>query len=418
MFSQFTSLGTGVGWGLLRGLFLSGIAAVTSAAQVPLDVVGPADKSVTADRVTLRVPSATGYSYAVQLDGRPLPTDLSIEVTAVDFHQLRVSRTNLVSGEVTNLLVRFIVRSSVRKDAEWGLQPWTPYPPIDASSNELAGAHFDVITPQDYPCGLEIPVVAWLRDSADNAVRANGYLFAGGHPSIRILRGAGSGFLASNNPAGPLIYAPQLKGVQAARTINLEASTTWSNVAGSIAGAVSWPANSRIAVTNHLAIPAGASLTIGEGSVVRLSGGVNITNDGQILVNGTVSRPVVFTPGTRAQPWGGFFMRSSTSQLDANGTIFVASGADPNAGAGHRSEQCLFLMDNHSRFSLTDCAAIYMAGQFGHGYDKGIPWNDVVITRSLIQRCITGGEWNGTSLKLLPVGLDRSPLGHRRVRGR
>ena len=123
MFSQFTSLGTGVGWRLLRGLFLSGIAAVTSAAQVPLDVVGPADKSVTADRVTLRVPSATGYSYAVQLDGRPLPTDLSIEVTAVDFHQLRVSRTNLVSGEVTNLLVRFIVRSSVRKDAEWGLQP-------------------------------------------------------------------------------------------------------------------------------------------------------------------------------------------------------------------------------------------------------------------------------------------------------
>ena len=175
-----------------------------------------------------------------------------------------------------------------------------------------------------------------------------------------------------------------------------------------------WPAGAHIAVTTNLIIPAGASLTIGEGAVVRLSYKVNITVSGALLINGTEENPVVFTPLNRSLPWGGFFMQENTGSIDANGAIFVASGADPSAGAGHRSEQCLFFLDKRPRLALTNCAAMYMAGQFGHcsaamTNSSDPAWTVVNIVHTLVQRCITGGEWNGCNLKFLNSALVEVP---------
>ena len=385
-----------------------------ASAQAPLTVNGVTDRTVTADLVTFQVPSSNGYSYAVTLDGARVPTDLSIAVTNVDYHELRVSRTNVNTGAISNSLVRFIVRSSERKDSEWGIAPWVPYPVINATAAELAGAQLRVWVPQDYPLGLEIPVVAWIENAQGGAVRAHALLTAPGQPSIQLRRGAGSGYLAATNPAGPLEYAAGVPGLRTNKTINLEASTSWTSVGGSLSGATVWPANSRIAVTANLTIPAGASLTIGEGTIVKLNSRINITNNGAIRINGTEARPVVFTPASRSQPWGGFFLRQNTSTLDANGTIFVASGADPSAGAGHRSEQCLFFLDLRPRLALTNCAAIDMAGQFGHcssamTNSSDPKWTVVNIAHSLVQHCITGGEWNGCQLKFLNSALIEVP---------
>jgi hypothetical protein len=383
-------------------------------AQVPLRILGVADKQISADAVSFRVPVSSGYAYAVTLDGRRVSADLNIAVTNADYHELSVSRTNMADGAVTNQLVRFIVRSSERKDAEWGLAPWVPYPVVNAAAAELSGAHLRLLLPQDYPLGMEIPVVAWIENAQNKAVRANALLKAEGHPTIQLRRGAGSGFLAATNAPGPLAYAAQIPGVQALKTVNLEAETTWSGVAGVLKGTVTWPPHSRIAVTNHLTISAGSRLLIGEGSIVKLSRGVNITNDGALFINGTEDRPVVFAPVSRSQPWGGFFMRKSTGSIDANGAIFVASGADPNGGAGHKSQQCLFFLDNRPRLALTNCAAFDLAGQFGHATGVSTNaadpnWTSVNIVRTLIQRCVTGGEWNGCNLKLLDSALLETP---------
>lgn len=370
------------------------VMAAAISAKAQFNITGVTDKATPyVNTVTFTVGSQPGYSYAVFLNQGRIPTDVPMTVNVPDFYELNAYATNIASSTVTNRYVRFIVRSSERGGTEWGLPPHVPSPLIPSAAAELDGAQLRLIVPEDFPTGYEIPVVAWVVNPQNQAVRANGSLEAAGHPSIVIKRGVGSGFLAANNPAGTLGYTPQIKGVQGNKAINLEANTTWTTVAGTLAGTTAWPDNSRIRVTGHISVPAGATLTVGAGTIVLLNPGVNITNNGSVLINGTVDQPVVFMPQSRAQPWGGFFMRTSTGLVNATGTIFTGSGADPNGGAGHRSEQCLFLVDSTPRITLTDCAAVYLAGQLGHAYNGGT-FN---FTRFLLQRATTGGEYTGAS---------------------
>jgi len=389
--------------------------AVAGHAQAPLTVNGIVDQGDYSDTATFSVPSTAGYSYSVKLDGNPIPTDLNVVVSAQDYHQLLIWRTNLTTLAVTNRLVAFIVEQAFYNHTERGYPVWTPYPVINATAAELAGAQLRVLTPHDFPLGLEIPVVAWIEKADGSAVRANALLSAPGHPSIQLFRGVGSGFLAATNPAGALDYAPSVPGLQTNKAINLESNTTWTTVTGILSGAITWAANSRISVGGHLTIPAGSTLTIGEGTIVRLSSGVNITNNGQVTINGTEEQPVVFTPFNRAQPWGGFLMYSNSAALDANAAIFVASGAQQSGFPGHKPQQPLFMIDRRPHLNLTNCAAIYMAGQFGHGTagttNSSDPnWTVINIVHTLIQHCVTGGEWNGCRMKLLNSAVIEMPF--------
>jgi hypothetical protein len=384
-------------------------AVLTALAQAPFPINGVADRSIYTSAVTLRVPSTAGHTYGVLLDGAAIPTDVDVTVNQADYHELSATRTEAGTGTVTNRLVRFIVRASDRGTTEDGLPPWVPYPMIPSSAGELAGARLDLIVPPLYPAGLEIPVVAWVRNAQGGVVRANGPLTSASHPPIPLRRGVGSGFLGATNPAGVLNYTAGLASLQTNRTIVIEASTTWTSVAGTLGGDTVWGDDSRIAVTGNLTVPAGVTLTILDGSVVRLNAGVNITNLGRIVIEGTPDRPVVFTPVTRGQPWGGFFLTATTSQLDARSAIFVAAGAVQSGFPGHRTEQPLFYLDNRARVGLTNCAAIYLAGQFHHSIDRDAPYATVTMVGCLIQRCTTAGEFNGCSLTFRQSALIEAP---------
>ena len=376
-------------------------------AQIPVE--GVVDRTVYQDRVSLRIPLEPDSAYSALLDTIPIPVGVWLEVNKVDYHELSVYRTNLTNASVTNRLVRFVIKSTERKDSEWGLPPWTPYPVINSTAAELSEAHLRFIVPPVYPAGLPLPMVVWIDNDQGRPIRANGLLTASGQPPIQLRRGVGSGFLVSAGQTGLLTYAAELPGIRTNLVIDLETNTMWRSVSGALTGSDSWPANSRIAVTNHLEIPSGATLTIGEGTIVRLASGVNLTNFGRLVINGSVSRPVVFTPGALDQPWGGIFLPVSASQVEATGTIFTRSGSRQSGFAGHRSEQCLFYLDNHSQLTLTDCAAIDLAGQFGHAFNRGLPWNRITLTRCLVQKCVTGGEWNGCSMQILQSALIEMP---------
>ena len=365
-----------------------GLAAVLSA-QAQIAVNGVTDKATPADTVTFTIVNQAGFTYTAFLNTNPVPVGVAVTVNRPDFYQLYISRTDGLSTTSTN--IRFIVRASERGATEWGLPPQTPWPIIQSSPAEFAGAHLRLLVPPNFPAGYEIPVVGWVLDAGDHAVRANGLLAAAGQNSIQLRRGVGSGFLSSNQPPGVLNYAPSVGGVATNKPITIESPVVWTSVSGALNGATTWPDGARMRVTGHLAVPAGSTLTIGAGAVVLLNSGVNITNDGSITINGTVEEPVVFMPNTRTQPWGGFFMRNSSGSLVANGTIFTGSGANPSGGAGHRPEQCLVLVSNSPTVTMTDSAAIYLAGQFGHAYGGGT----FTFTRFLMQRCVTGGEYTG-----------------------
>lgn len=382
-------------------------ALVPAHAQIP--VGGIADKGVYSDQATFTITNQAGYTYHARLDGNPTSVGAPVVVRSVDYHELLVFRTNTTTSAITNMLLRFVVAASVRNGSECGLPAWTPNPAIASAPEEFAGAHLRLVTPQAFPAGFEIPVVAWVENDQGHAIRVNGELAAPGHPSFAIRRGVGSGFLSSTNSAGTLTYVAEVGGLQVQRAIEMEANTTWTSVSGTLAGNTTWPANSRILVSGHLTNNAGSTLTIGAGTIVRVGASVDVYNSGNVIINGTTEQPVVFMPANPGQLWGGFVQHAGNTAFAATGAIFTGSGANQGcwftghstgcstslSGIGsHRGEQALFsLKGANCALSLTDCAAISLAGQFGHsaaGVSGSYP---ITLTRFLMQRCTTGGEY-------------------------
>ncbi len=390
-FLLFLSLAFGVscGWG-----------------QAPLTIENISDRSTHDLRAWFCVPTVSGYTYRVLLDGQPVPTDLTNWVDSVDYHELTVSRTNAIDLTATNRLVRFIVQSD-RGKPEKGLVRWTPYPPIPSAAAEFAGARLRVVAPASYPAGLPIPIVAWVDDESGAERRVNGLLTAAEYEAspVQVRRGVGSGFLPAASEGGLMHYSAQLQTLEHPKTIAIDPATEWTSVSGLLAGSVEWPAKSRIFIEKSLTVPAGATLTIQAGTIVKLNPLVNITNSGRVVVNGTLIEPVVFTatnmvwPERNAGAWGGFLMRGSGAELIANGAFLVGGGGAPDfdfsPGASHRDEQAVLLLHSGARAWLTNCYILNTAGQIGNGYNS-----DLTLDHCLLQRAITSGEYVGGTITI------------------
>jgi hypothetical protein len=378
-----------------------GLASQSTFAQIT--VSGVADKTVYNDAATFTVLTQAGYGYSAALNGAPVAVGTAVTVTRMDYYDLLAWRTNLSAPfDVTNLLVRFIVVASDRGNPEQGLIKWTPYPRIYSAAAEFAGAQLHVVTPQDYPAGLPIPVVVRVDDGQGRERRGNGEVNAPGFAGygVQVIRGHGSGFLPAAGSAGPIAYNAQLYSLQAPKQINIDSNAAWTSVSGILAASTNWPENSRIFLTGNFTVPASRSLTIGAGTIVKLNPLVNFTNSGLLVINGTTDRPVVFTatnivwPEQTAGAWGGFLLRGSGAQLVANGAIFAGGGGarsfDFSPGSSHKSEQAVLLVHSGATASLTNCAIIDTAGQIHNGYAS-----DLTYDHCLGQRAVTGGECAG-----------------------
>lgn len=381
-------------------LFLALAFTATPDARAQL-ISGVTDRSIYTDSVSFNVATNAGFTYEVTLNGITVAPGVSHLVNRMDYYDVAARRTQISDGAIVNQLVRFIVRSSQRGSPETGLIQWVPYPPIPSGSGEFAGGQLHVVAPQQFPAGLEIPVIAWVDDGPGNSRRVNGNVTAAGFVGrpLPLRRGVGHTFLPAAG-AGALAYDAHIQSLASNKVINIEASTTWSNVAGILPAGTVWPANARIRVTGHLTIAAGNSLIIEAGAIVLLNPSVNITNDGRTVINGTTEQPVVFTAATTVAPerhtgaWGGFFLRGASAELFANGAIMTGAGAAASLsfspGASHRSEQALLLVHSGARAFLTNCFLINNAGQIGNGFNS-----DVTYDHCLLQRAITAGEYEG-----------------------
>ena len=384
-------------------LFFLLISAFHGAAQ-PITIDGVTDESTGGTR-SFRIRTEPGHSYVAFLNGTRIPTDVTNVVSEANYYELFVYRTNAATSQVTAEMVKFIVRAPDRGDTEDGLPAWVPYPVIPSATAEFAGSHLELIAPETMPTGLEIPVIAWVKEDGGQAVRVNGMLTASGHPQIKVRRGVGSGLLASTHPAGALTYAAQVGPHSSNKVINIESGTIWTTVSGNVSGNVTWGPNERISLTGHINIPAGSTLTIGAGTIVRLNAGINITNFGRINLQGSTAQPIVFTPVTRNQPWGGFWLNGS--ELDGDGAIFIGSGSRTGF-PGHRREQPLFFLTNQCRVALTNSAAIDLAGQLHHSRSN-TPRSDFTMVGSLVQRLTTAGEFNYCNLTFVRSALIEMP---------
>ena len=383
------------------------VAAIPASAQFTIS--GVTDKTTYNNTATLTIGTQAGYNYNATLNWQPVATGVAVVVNKPDFYELRVDATNTTTSAVTSQYLRFIVNSSERVDTEWGLPPHVPFPVIQSCSNEFAGAHLRMLVPSAWPGGLPLPVVAWVMDEQEHPVRANGILrdnggYYGFYPpaiAIQIKRGVGSGFIPTTTNADSLNVRLRVSSLTTNPPIVKESNVVWTSAAGVLGGDTVWPVNSRIQIIPGLTVPNGMTLTVGEGSIVRINPGIDITNFGTVTINGTTQNPVVFLPATTGQPWGGFLMRTSTGVVNATATIFTGSGANQTwFGSGgnvssHRKEQALFYCDGGQTLNLVDCAAMYLSGQLAHSRNASIT-TTVNATRFLMQRTTSGGEFTGS----------------------
>ena len=141
------------------------LAAVHSTRAQSIVIDGIADRANRTNSASFRVQTNAGFSYVVTLNGVPVPAGVTNTVTKMDYYDLLVTRTDLNTLAVSNVLVRFIIESTNRKKAssttspEFGLLEWVPLPPIPSTAAEMARAILELVSPHDYPPGLYIPAV-------------------------------------------------------------------------------------------------------------------------------------------------------------------------------------------------------------------------------------------------------------------
>jgi hypothetical protein len=370
-------------------------------AQISID--GVSDKRVYADKGSFIVQPEGGYDYTVELNGNPIETGVSVEVDEPKYYELYVYRQERSSGVEESELVRFIVRASERGNSEWGLPRWSPLPPINSAGAEFEDANLKIVAPAEYPMGLEIPVVARAEDDLGNRLGVNGIISAEGfqdHP-LQLLRGVGSVFLPAATDPNIISYVAEIHSLQTSRQMTIEASTTWQTVNEDITTSADWGENARIHISgisgDLLTIEPDTTLTIGAGSIIIIDPDIEIAVQGNLIVNGDLERPVIFTAPDRAIPWGGFLFESNLSRGELTGAILTASGADsdwfsnnPGHGGSHRKDQCLFYLSDGANVTLTDCYMIDNYGQIGHGENSYL-----TMTGCLVQKCTTIGQFNG-----------------------
>jgi hypothetical protein len=374
-----------------------------------ITVSGVADKSTYNNTATLTVTTQAGYDYEATLNWKPIATGVPVLVNKPDFYELRVNATNQANSTVTSLYRRFIVLATERAGTEWGLPPHVPFPAIQSSPSEFAGAHLRLIIPASFPPGYPIPIVAWAVDDREHAVRGNGLLKNSGTTLFQMKRGVGSGFVTPTG-AESLDLNLEMGGLATNATVALETNVVWTMVSGVLNGNTVWTNNARIHVVGNITIPSGSSLTIEAGTIARLNSRVDITNNGTVTISGTLTNPVVFMPATNGQPWGGFIQHANNTALTAVGAIFTGSGAESCFFGGHGrtcgtsgidshlGEQGLFSARGaNCNVMMTDSAAIKLAGQLGHGVGNG-GTVQITLTRFLLQGATSGGEYTRSSL--------------------
>ena len=407
----------------MRLTFLLGIIAfsLTSlSVQAAVSITGIADKTKYPNTCTYTVVAdgTAGTTTTATLNGVPTTVGSAVVLTTVRYHELLAESRDAGGALVSSQLVRFIVHNSVRNGSEDGIPSHTPYKSVQDAPSAFAGKTFKAIAPAAWPVGLPMPLAVKLVDGANETVRLNGLVAMSGFPStkVQMRRGWGSVQVPAATAAGTVNVGAALNGLVSNPAVTFEAAPVFTTVSG-IIGNTTWPPNSRIHVTGGLTVSAGATLTVGAGSIVKIYSGTatngsaaELRIDGNLVVNGTEANPVTFCPDTAGGRWGGIELRVATSNVTAQWAFFTGSGEDESwttnnsgvAGATHQPQQMLFLVVGSgagtaigAQLHLADCFAIDNQQIMN---SKTNVWID--LSRTLYQRAVTSGELTGAKVTI------------------
>jgi hypothetical protein len=318
----------------------------------------------------------------ILLNGIPPGQEGILRLPEAGYYRIEIYQER--SAQQPTEVIRTVILDPERGNTEWGLPPWTPAEPAyGILGNEVPSLLY---TPA-VPAGVSIPLIVILEKEL---TRSDSYLSAeAGSKAFRIKRGVGSVQIPENSHEANLRIDT--------RDFPLSIGTMQDpalQLSGELQEDMDIPAGSHIQVPEELVIPEGITLNISSGCFISIGQGVNIINNGSLVIAGSVSEPVTVTCSDEGAYWGGFIGRSSGNRVEATYAIFSRSGHNTGGeyAYGHAGRQALFYAEN-GILNLDHCYMIDHIGQVFYPLSCSLELSDC-----LVQRAKTGGQMNQSEL--------------------
>jgi len=282
-------------------------------------------------------------------------------------------------------VIRIVVLDPVRGDSEWGLPAWTPEGVKIGSIGEEAVRL--IYTPKT-PVNLSTPLVLIAGGGLCESMLNLEAELAGS--SFLVKNGVGSAWLQPSQDSPRVLKVDYLR--MDVGTTTTEAAPL--SISGSLDADLIIPEESYVNIAEDLFIPQGVRLTIESGSFVTIDQGVNIYNEGTLLIEGSEELPVTITCSSDQQFWGGIISTEAGNTVEASHTLFCRSGHHTGGvyDYGHAHRQALFYSE-YGSVALDHCYMIDHAGQVFYPLFASLN-----ISHCLVQRAITGGQANASEV--------------------
>jgi len=276
---------------------------------------------------------------------------------------------------------------------------------VNVYPNSLPSLTTNLIVPDSYLPGQPVLVRVEVRDQSGEIYRdlwdATATLSADAGVAmdvnqITMFNGLGSA-LVTFTGSGPFSLTADVNGFQDSDDLSdLTGAplTTVSGTLGDPSGTDTW--SGVIHVTGDVLVPAGHTLSIQPGTLIRVDGvasgseGTDIDIEGEIQSLGTEDRPITFTAYNAAEAWGEIHHNAAAPSLYQYTNIIRAGnspgGGHTGSGPAFRPNDSVIVFEN---VNITDNAGKVM--QSGGGSD--LTFRDCVLARSVM-----GPEIDNTAL--------------------
>lgn len=321
-------------------------------------------------------------TYETVLNDNNITITEPYSVNEEGFYYLEI--TSKLDTHIRKDNYEFVILDLDRGEPEWGLKAWTPQ---NFTVSTVSNEEVEIIYPEKYVENINMPFI--LKITENNELKPAYYTFSNSVNSsvLNLKRGIGSINLVPDNSANTVSFYINN------RIINLPVELEepdWISLDETIDSSILINNNSRIYINKNITITKGVSVQVEAGTIIAVAEGINIINNGSLIVNGTNENPVVFTCINQDKFWGGIICHESGSEIMVNNAIFCQSGYH-NTGDyiyGHAQRQALFYMEN-STLNIMNSYIIDNIGQILY------PVNcNLYIDNILIQRAKTGGQIN------------------------
>jgi len=177
-------------------------------------------------------------------------------------------------------------------------------------------------------------------------------------------------------------------GLSGQKSVIIENNLPVIEVQGQITSDADWTSGNIYQITDDLLVPVNVTLSIHEGTRVILAEKTNFRIDGNLQINGTNEKPVLFQPESADNPWGGIIINTEIDTTIFNYGIFILGGNDENHIFGHSESQPVIMLDS-TNFNINHCFIIDNPGK-ALGGDHSL----ISLDNCVISRCDTGGEYH------------------------